>query len=162
MVLSEGHSPEVLTRINSIIRRIDLTCKLGAPVVTGFIISFVSLKASALTLALWNTLSVWVEYWLFISVYNGIPALGESSQRKNSRPSQSNMEDVKASSSQERITLLSPEEGNSGLAEENSWTTKITESIWKIPYIEAWRVYLQQEVLLPGIALSVLYFTVLR
>ncbi|KAH1162862.1 hypothetical protein GYH30_001394 [Glycine max] len=80
--------PELLTKMNSVTRRIDLTCKLLAPVVTGFIISFVSLKASALTLALWNTVSVWVEYWLFTSVYKGIPALGLSSQRRMERPSQ--------------------------------------------------------------------------
>lgn len=161
-MISEVHSPEVLTKTNSIIRRIDLTCKLGAPVVTGFIISFVSLKASALTLALWNTVSVWLEYWLFISVYNGIPALGESSQRKNSRLSQSNIEEIATSSSQERDRMLSLHEGISGLAEESSWITKISESVSKIPCIEAWRVYLQQVVVLPGVALSLLYFTVLR
>ncbi|KAF3448022.1 hypothetical protein FNV43_RR08730 [Rhamnella rubrinervis] len=161
VVISQGHSPEVLTKINSVIRRIDLTCKLGAPVVTGFIISFISLKASALALALWTTLSVWVEYWLFISVYNGVPALEESSQRKNSRPSQSNIKVITTSSSQEIDKLVSLDEGISESAVESSRMTKICKSVSKIPYIAAWKVYLQQEVLLPGVALSLLYFTVL-
>uniref|UniRef100_A0A6P4BF34 Solute carrier family 40 member n=1 Tax=Ziziphus jujuba TaxID=326968 RepID=A0A6P4BF34_ZIZJJ len=161
VVISEGRSPEVLTNMNSVFRRIDLTCKLGAPVITGFIISFVSLKASALTLALWNTISVWVEYWLFISVYNGIPALGETSQRKVSRPCQSHGEEV-TSASEERNSLLSVnEQGISGLAEFRSWMKKISESVSKIPYVEAWKVYLKQEVVIPGVALSLLYFTVL-
>ncbi|KAI3474255.1 hypothetical protein Pfo_029043 [Paulownia fortunei] len=85
VVISEGQPPGVLTKMNSIIRRIDLSCKLFAPVVTGFIISFVSLTASAMTLALWNVLSVCLQYWLLMSVYNGIPALREISQRRASR-----------------------------------------------------------------------------
>ncbi|KAI3920980.1 hypothetical protein MKW92_015743, partial [Papaver armeniacum] len=56
--------------MNSVIRRIDLSCELFAPVASGFIISFASLKASAVTFALWNILSVWLQYWLLKSVYN--------------------------------------------------------------------------------------------
>ena len=51
-------NPEVLTRMNSVLRLFVLIYKLFAPVVTGFIISFVPLKASAMTLAIWNTVSV--------------------------------------------------------------------------------------------------------
>ena len=100
--------------MNSVTRRIDLTCKLLAPVVTGFIISFVSLKASALTLALWNTVSVWVEYWLFTSVYKGIPALGLSSQRRMERPSQSDQQ--RNNQTLEEDSLLSGTDGASEVA----------------------------------------------
>ncbi|WCJ37167.1 Solute carrier family 40 member 1 [Euphorbia peplus] len=55
VVMSEGKPPGVLTNMNSIIRRIDLTCKLLAPVVSGLLISFVSVKASAMASAIWNT-----------------------------------------------------------------------------------------------------------
>ncbi|XP_024188843.1 solute carrier family 40 member 2 [Rosa chinensis] len=160
VVISEGHSPEVLTNMNSVIRRIDLFSKLCAPVVTGFIISFVSLKASALTLVLWNTISVWLEYWLFISVYNGIPALGESSQRKISRPSQSDLEGTGTSTSEGRSSLLSKDENDSEFAEE-SWITGVIKMVSRIPYVRAWSVYLQQDVVLPGVSLALLYFTVL-
>lgn len=161
VVISEGHSPEVLTNMNSIIRRIDLFSKLCAPVVTGFIISFVSLKASALTLALWNTISVWLEYWLFISVFNGIPSLGESSQRKITRPSQSDLEGIGASTSQERSSLLSKDENDSELVDE-SWITRVIKMVSRMPYVNAWSVYLQQDVVLPGVSLALLFFTVLR
>jgi iron-regulated transporter 1 len=40
---------------------------------------------SAITLARWNSVSVWVEYWFFTSVNNGIPALSQSSQRRMER-----------------------------------------------------------------------------
>ncbi|TKY63585.1 Solute carrier family 40 member 2 [Spatholobus suberectus] len=158
LVIAEGQPPEFLTKMNSVTRRIDLTCKLLAPVVTGFIISFVSLKASAITLALWNTVSVWVEYRLFTSVYNGIPALAESSRRRMARLSQSDQE--RNNPTLEEDSLLSVAGGSSELADRKS-SKKISEKISEIPYIAAWRVYLQQEVALPGLALALLFFTVL-
>ncbi|XP_057458238.1 solute carrier family 40 member 2-like isoform X2 [Lotus japonicus] len=158
LVISEGQPPELLTKMNSVTRRIDLSCKLLAPVITGFIISFVSLEASAITLALWNTVSVWVEYWLFISVYKGIPALGQSSLRRMTRFPRRDLE-MKNSTS-EGDSLLSVTDSNTELADRESWN-KISEWISRIPYIDAWRVYLQQQVVLPGLALALLYFTVL-
>ncbi|KAJ1416306.1 MFS transporter superfamily [Sesbania bispinosa] len=158
LVISEGQPPELLTKMNSVTRRIDLSCKLLAPVITGFIISFVSLKASAIALALWNTVSVWVEYWLFTSVYNGIPALGQSSRRKMARISHSDLE--RNNSTSEEESLLSVTGGNSELADRRS-RKSFSEWISQIPYIDAWRVYLQQEVVLPGLALALLFFTVL-
>ncbi|KHN44845.1 Solute carrier family 40 member 2 [Glycine soja] len=116
--------------MNSVTRRIDLTCKLLAPVVTGFIISFVSLKASALTLALWNTVSVWVEYWLFTSVYKGIPALGLSSQRRMERPSQSDQQ--RNNQTLEEDSLLSGTDGGSELADRKC-SKKLSEKISEIP-----------------------------
>ncbi|KAM3689950.1 hypothetical protein ACB098_09G086500 [Castanea mollissima] len=148
VVISEGHPPETLTKLNSIIRRIDLISKLGAPVLSGFVISFVSLTSSAVSLALWNAITIWVEYWLFISVYNGIPALGESSQRRVSRLSPS---------VEETESLLSDDGGNSALAEESCFMSIFG---W-IPCFDAWKVYWQQDVVLPGLALALLYFTVL-
>jgi iron-regulated transporter 1 len=160
VVISEGHPPGVLTRINSIIRRIDLTCKLLAPVISGFIMSFVSVKASAMTLAIWNTIAVWLEYWLFTSVHNGIPALAESSQRRISRLSRSDMEEI-TSISPEREGLISPG-GENSVSVDLGWRRRLTQSFSKVPFVGAWLVYLQQDVLLPGVALALLYFTVLR
>ncbi|KOM57941.1 hypothetical protein LR48_Vigan11g097400 [Vigna angularis] len=158
LVISEDQPPELLTKMNSVTRGIDLCCKLLAPVITGFIISFVSLKASAITLALWNTVSVWVEYWLFTSVYEGIPALGQSSQKRMARFLQCDQEMNNLTS--EEDSLLPITECSSELAG-RKWNKNISEKISEIPYIAAWRVYLQQEVALPGLALALLFFTVL-
>jgi iron-regulated transporter 1 len=157
-VISEGHPPETLTKMNSILRRIDLICQLFGPVLSGFLISFVSLTASAVALAIWNAISIWVEYWLFISVYNGIPALGESSEKRISRLSPVEVVEESTLTSQERESLLSHDGGNSALTV-NIWESKIIQ--W-IPCLDAWRVYFQQDVVLPGLALALLYFTVLR
>lgn len=151
VVISEGHSPEKLARMNSAIRRIDLTCNLGAPVITGFIISFVSLKASAIALALWNLVSVWLEYWLFVSVYKETPALQESSQRRASR-----------STTDERKNSFSRHDINIDDIPKRNWATKLVVLFFNVPYLKAWAVYLRQDVVLPGIALALLFFTVLR
>ncbi|XP_050212359.1 solute carrier family 40 member 2-like isoform X2 [Mercurialis annua] len=159
VVISQGHPPSTLTKMNSIIRRIDLTCKLFAPVVSGFIISFVSVKASAMTLAIWNCGAVWIEYWLFTSVYKGIPALGEISYRKISRCLPRDLEESSSLSS-ERVNLLSENEENLAL-EDEGWRRKLAKWIATVPFFGAWSVYLQQDVVLPGVALALLYFTVL-
>ncbi|GLT92787.1 hypothetical protein SLE2022_106050 [Rubroshorea leprosula] len=158
VVLSEGHPPGFLTQMNSVIRRIDLSCKLLAPVITGFIISFVSLKASAIALALWTTITIWVEYWLFMSVYNRIPALGESSLKRISRNSPQDVEEI-SYASEESKSLLPREENTTSVTK--SRRRKAIEWVSNLPCIGAWKVYLQQEVVLPGVALALLYFTVL-
>ncbi|CAL9173668.1 unnamed protein product [Musa hybrid cultivar] len=159
VVISTGQQPEVLTKMNSVIRRIDLICKLLAPVFSGFIISFISLEASAVILALWNTLSVWLQYWLLTSVYNGIPALGESSQRKNAKVIPT---DCLASSSiiEENENCICPEE-RSTVTEESDQKITVAERLSVIPCFDAWVIYSRQEVVLPGVALALLYFTVL-
>ncbi|KAJ9185439.1 hypothetical protein P3X46_005077 [Hevea brasiliensis] len=159
VVISEGHPPHVLTKMNSIIRRIDLTCKLLAPVVAGFIISFVSVKASAMTLVIWNTSAVLMEYWFFTSVYRGIPSLGESSRRRITRLSPSNMEEGIATSREPEN--LHSQNGENSVLGEKKWRGKLTVWVSKAPFVRAWKVYLWQDVLLPGVALALLYFTVL-
>lgn len=148
--MSEGQPPGLLTQMNSVIRRIDLICKLFAPVVSGFIISFVSLRVSAMTLAVLSTTCVWLEYWFFMSVYSGIPALVERNLRRTSRPSPVDL--------LERSLIQNDDPGSA----ESSQKRNFREKISKIPFFGAWKVYLEQEVVLPGVSLAWLYFTVLR
>ncbi|XP_011032591.1 PREDICTED: solute carrier family 40 member 2-like isoform X2 [Populus euphratica] len=161
VLISEGHTPDVLTKINSTMRRIDLTCKLLAPVISGLIMSFISVKASAMTLAIWNTVAVWLEYWLFTSVYTGIPALAESSQGRISRLSPSDTVEM-ASTSAERVGLISQsDEVSVSVSVEIGWRRRLTDWFSKTPFVGAWSVYSQQDVVLPGVALALLYFTAL-
>lgn len=155
-MISEGQPPGVLTKMNSVIRRIDLICKLFAPVVSGFIISFVSLIASAWTLAIWNILSVFLQYWLLMSVYNGIPALSKRNQRRIQRSAPADVETISLIPSENNYSPDSDGLTNHG------WMRRSMERISKVPYIRAWKVYLEQDVVLAGIPLALLYFTVLR
>jgi solute carrier family 40 (iron-regulated transporter), member 1 len=147
VVISCGHPPAVLTGINSVVRRIDLSCKLLAPVFSGLVFSFVSAQASAAALALWNVASVGLEYWLFVSVYNGVPALAAENGRLRAAD----------------VLLPSEEEIAAPPAERAAnWRTRLTERLSIIPCWESWVVYVRQDVALPGVALAFLYFTVLR
>ncbi|KAF7050915.1 hypothetical protein CFC21_059209 [Triticum aestivum] len=139
VVMCGGHPPAVLTRTNSAIRRIDLSCKLLAPVLSGLVISFVSTQASAVALALWNVASVWLVYWLFVSVYNGVPALGANGLARDT---------------------AAPEvdEAAQGHGQDASdWSERLTARLSVLPCWESWAVYARQEVVLPGVALAILY-----
>lgn len=147
VVMCSGHPPVVLTRINSAIRRIDLSCKLLAPVLSGFVISFVSTQASAVALALWNVASVWLVYWLFVSVYNGVPALSANSLAR----------DAAAASAPEVDEAVQ----GYGRDASSDWSERLTTRLSILPCWESWAVYARQEVMLPGVALAILYFSVL-
>ncbi|KAL8517147.1 hypothetical protein ACS0TY_015384 [Phlomoides rotata] len=157
VVISEGESPGVLTKMNSTIRRIDLTCKLFAPVVSGFIISFVSLTASAVFLALWNVVSVCLQYWLLWSVYNGIPGLREANDRRMSRSSIREADESSSTHHEQEILILSDTNNSPQQPESRTMIQKFLD----LPYITAWKVYIKQDVVLPGLALALLFFTVL-
>ncbi|KAI3931733.1 hypothetical protein MKW92_043535 [Papaver armeniacum] len=160
IVIANGEPPEVLTNMNSVIRRIDLSCKLFAPVASGFIISFISLEASAVALALWNIISVWLQYWLLKSVYDGIPSLSENDKKRKARFEQKNPVEISSSISTDTEILLSYK-GSSSALEEHSWKQKLIKRLSKVAFFDAWIVYLRQDVVLPGVALSLLYFSVL-
>lgn len=160
VVISEGQPLETLTNMNSVIRRIDLICKLFAPVATGFIISFVSLQASAVALTIWNIVSVCVEYWLLLSVYNNIPVLSESDQKRSLRLATNNLEES-PSTSEVRPNLY-PYNADSLELYNTNCMAKVIDKFLNNSYVQAWQVYINQDVVLPGVALALLYFTVLR
>ncbi|XP_013632489.1 PREDICTED: solute carrier family 40 member 1-like [Brassica oleracea var. oleracea] len=157
VVMSEGHPPAVLTRMNSVIRGIDLSSKLLSPVTTGLIISFVSLKASAITFAFWATITAWVEYWLFISVYSGVPAMAQSNERRILR---SITKPVEGTDAHVSVSIVpGTEEGN---PPRRTGMLKLLDRISTSSFVGAWRIYIKQEVVLPGVSLALLFFTVLR
>ncbi|KAF3790314.1 Solute carrier family 40 member 2 [Nymphaea thermarum] len=156
--MSKNQPSDVLVELNSVIRRIDLSCKLLAPVFTGLLISFVSLGASSLALLFWNVLSVFVEYWLLRSVYQGIPALNE---RRKTRTQTSCSENLLVSSYSAEETGGLPSQMETSLTVAKCWHEKLFKRILKAPAIDAWVVYVKQTTVLPGISLSLLYFTVL-
>ncbi|XP_051131315.1 solute carrier family 40 member 2-like isoform X2 [Andrographis paniculata] len=155
---SEEQPPGVLTKMNSIVRRIDLSSKLFAPVVSGFIISFASLTASAITLILWNVLSVCLQYWLFTSVYNGFPRLREISQQRAEGGASASVDLEKQSLFIDSETDHEQRLKNSSKGEREGVDEKLLNNL---PYIAAWRLYIKQDVVLPGVALAFLFYNVL-
>ncbi|XP_051226391.1 solute carrier family 40 member 1 [Lolium perenne] len=151
VVICSGHPAAALSKTNSALRRIDLSCKLLAPVLSGFVISFVSTQASAVTLALWNVASVGLQYWLFVSVYNGVPALGENVQLRRKSA---------AALSSSEIVALANEEQRYG-EEMSDWRVGVANYLSFLPCWDSWAVYMRQDVMLPGVAVAILYFNVL-
>ncbi|XP_026432012.1 solute carrier family 40 member 1-like isoform X1 [Papaver somniferum] len=159
IVIAKGEPPKVLSNMNSVIRRIDLSCKLFAPVASGFIISFISVEASAVALAIWNVTSVWLQYWLLNSVYDGIPALSESDEKRKARFEQKDQVERSPSMSTDTKVLVS-HLGSTSPFKVYSWRQNI-ERLSKATFLDAWIVYLQQDVLLPGLAVCLLYYNIL-
>ncbi|KAJ4891918.1 Solute carrier family 40 member 1 [Raphanus sativus] len=158
VVMSEGHPPEVLTRMNSVIRGIDLSSKLLSPVITGLIISFVSLKASAITIAFWATITAWVEYWLLKSLYSDVPAIARSNERRILRSMTNPVEETDPPVS---VSIVpGTEEGSQGPPRRTPML-KLLDRVSTSSFVGAWRIYINQEVVLPGVSLDLLFFTVL-
>jgi Ferroportin1 (FPN1) len=65
----------IVLDLNAISRSIDLICKVLSPTVAGFIMSHGSMLASAIVLAVWNVVSVFVEYSILAVVFRRVPEL---------------------------------------------------------------------------------------
>jgi iron-regulated transporter 1 len=68
--------------MSAILRAIDLTTAILAPVATGQIMYFIALRYGAVFIAGWNIVSVFVEYILIWKVYEKVPALKKSRKGK--------------------------------------------------------------------------------
>jgi hypothetical protein len=64
-----------LPGMTAVLRRIDLTTNILAPVGVGQIMTYGSLFIGAVFIASWNLLSFFVEYYLLWKVYQSVPAL---------------------------------------------------------------------------------------
>ena len=64
-----------LIALNALSRSIDLTCKVLSPTVVGLIMAYASLQISAIVIATWNVMSVFIEYAILSHVYKMVPQL---------------------------------------------------------------------------------------
>lgn len=75
IVVVAGDDKNTLANLNAVTRAIDLSCKILAPTVAGLVMTYASLIIAAVMIAVWNVLSVFVEYALLRKVYNMVPRL---------------------------------------------------------------------------------------
>lgn len=80
---------ENLTHINAIVRRIDLTTSVLAPLLAGLIMSFIQISPSfngtvisAICFAVWNLISYGIELSILKSVYNDVPLLANKKLKR--------------------------------------------------------------------------------
>jgi iron-regulated transporter 1 len=151
----------VLSSMNSIMRRIDLSCKLLAPVAAGLLMSLKSTVAAAVFIAVWNALSTFGEYYFLHIVYTKVPALAEkrcggAEQFGHDRGPGSGFEMLEGEGA-----------GADEAAVERGWLVRVKSGVKKVVapvkgFSEGWKLYAKQETVLGGVALALLYFTVLR
>eukprot|EP00756_Hemistasia_phaeocysticola_P028573 Hpha_TRINITY_DN16182_c1_g5::TRINITY_DN16182_c1_g5_i1::g.8086::m.8086/K14685/SLC40A1, FPN1; solute carrier family 40 (iron-regulated transporter), member 1 len=111
-----------LTRINAIMRNIDLSCKLLGPTAFGFIAQIIGseysattaearaarLQASVLTLAAWNLLFVPFEYFTLKGLYDKVDALRKKKSHIHGQWVPSDDEMTSPATRYGRLTLCTP------------------------------------------------------
>ena len=135
---NNGQFKVMLANINASVRRFDLMTSIIAPMVAGGIMSFLSISPrfngtvlSASFFAVWNIVSFFVEYNLLSSVYDNIPELQIGKEAEKNTK-----ENKKNVCVQIKNTFLNT--------------------------VNGWKAYFSQGlILMPSIALSLLFLTVL-
>lgn len=133
--------------VNPVMRRIDLFCKLIAPVVVSFVDAFDT------GIALWTVLgmsavSMGAEYLAIVKVYESVPALGESG---TSSPAPSEEEDMDG--------MELGEDGSTTPLQHDTTFSTIEASIKTS--LSPWISYINAPAFLASLSLSILYLTVL-
>ena len=157
-------------------RRIDLCCKLMAPVVVGAVITYTDYFTSTLVVAGWNIMSFFAEFGLLCVVYYCIPTLARKKYRKSvslikSSEGQGDGEDEGEVVTEKLVTSDVDEGGDDNVfvvenRQSKSCKQKCTTLLAKliVPYTtvrDGWKIYARQEIARVGIAMSLLYVTVL-
>ena len=141
---------DMLANANALLRRIDLSVAILAPVGVGLLMTVVSDLAGIIFICSWNVLTVFAEYFLLLHVYRNDPDL----------PQKANV-DV-------REDVIVNNTGNDSLGENavsmRSFKTPSTNLNFLHRFkaiVSGWKVYHRQQVFLAGFALAWLYLTVL-
>ena len=127
--------------VNAGMRRIDLFCKLVAPVFISFVDAFLGTKWAVMVVLALSAVSVGVEYFAIAKVYHAVPAL-----RKKS------MDTVDEDA--EPAAELGPSR-----AATSRTSNRVFASI--LDAIQPWVTYFTSPAFLPSLSLSLLYLTVL-
>ena len=170
-----------VTALNACMLRIDLCCKLMAPVMIGAVITYTDYFTSTLFVAGWNVISFFAEFGLLCIVYHYVPTLAHKRYRKSTISSE-NSEDSKNDGkekgevvTEKSTTQDDDEDGDKdddvfvkGTRTHKSKTCKrrCVSVLSKLitPYVtirDGWKIYARQEIARVGIAMSLLYITVL-
>ena len=166
------------TALNACMRRIDLCCKLMAPVLIGAVITYTNYFTSTLFVAGWNIVSYFAEFSLLCIVYYYVPTLAHKKYRKSTLSTVSfedQAEDREKEVQVEKAKLDVNEDDHDhdddsvfivGAPKSKSCKRRFVKVLSKliIPYTtirDGWKIYAKQEIARVGIAMSLLYITVL-
>lgn len=77
-----GRDKDMLASMTSKLRAIDLCTQILAPVLTGQVMTWLGIQYGAVLIGVWNLMSVFVEYYLILKVYQEVPALKNKMYKK--------------------------------------------------------------------------------
>ena len=156
----------LLAGTNSILRRIDLTCNILAPVSTGLILDYGSILIGVLFIASWNIVSVFVEYTMLSAVYRSCPALATKAVDVNrlkgaASNSDPDLVNVDLSENDNDGTILVPRVKTPRSLAKN-FSLLVEKIISRVRVLRfGLKLFFQQRVAFAGIGLACLYLTVL-
>ena len=151
-------------------RRIDLCCKLMAPVLVGAIITYTDYFTSTIFVAGWNVISYFAEFGLLCIVYCYVPTLAYKKYRKQTLLTETSEDQSEGGEmATEKSDVHEGDNDNVFVAEPHkskSCKQRFVAVLSKLitPYItikDGWKIYARQEIARVGIAMSLLYVTVL-
>ncbi|MCO5608470.1 hypothetical protein L7F22_062680 [Adiantum nelumboides] len=160
-----------LTRMNAVMRRIDLSCTLLAAVFVGFIMSAMSVIASAIIMATWNISCIGLEYWLLHTVYKRTPGLHEGKVSYHLAATDNTNDKAPIFGEQYSLSNKISCKNSSVFVDLKPAQQRVMEfckhgatlwhKVWTLSVFAGWKVYLRQENMLAGIAFSLLSLSVL-
>jgi len=77
VVVIAGEDTDYLAKVNSILRTIELVTYMIAPAIAGQLFTFLGFGWTGIFIAVWNLVSVCVEYLLLAKIYKTYPALSK-------------------------------------------------------------------------------------
>ncbi|XP_048731277.2 solute carrier family 40 member 1-like isoform X3 [Ostrea edulis] len=184
-----GRDKDMLASMTSKLRVIDLCTQILAPILTGQVMTWLGIQYGAVLIGVWNLLSVFVEYYLILKVYQEVPALKSKMYKKKTDKDVANI--TPPPQEEEERDITEPEDENiitekgaenlkapqatsvESQKEVSSSPEKVEEEltgcVWVLSKVfysfialyTGYRTYFKYEVALAGLGLSFLYMTVL-
>ncbi|TPX57326.1 hypothetical protein PhCBS80983_g03908 [Powellomyces hirtus] len=161
VVLAAGKS-DFLTSLNTHLRRIDLTCKVAAPLAVSLIGISLSTPVVMLVVAAMSLITIPIE-WMFMSaVYRRHPALAVSKERHDLDLSNDSLATSDRAPIGDRESPLSPTQSPGGPDQRRSALHLPAYIVQKLRKdCRNWQKFFHHEVFLSSLAVAQLYMTVL-
>lgn len=152
---------------NAKLRRIDLSCNILAPVLTGLVIYGGSSVVGIIFIAGWNILSLFAEYLILSSVYSSCPALAIKAvdarhvSRINDKLSDIDGESIDLEENSSDGIILVPKV-KTVRSFKSTWIYLVRKIQGRAQTLRiGFKLYFQQRIALAGLGLACLYLTVL-
>jgi iron-regulated transporter 1 len=144
--------------LNSTMRRIDLVCKLVAPVGIGLIEGSYSTKLALCIVFAQNAISVVVEYFAIASVYAAVPDLARG--KKAPPPNHGSDSETPDTAMRQSLHEDDGNNNNHPVSDVHGNTPPLFKNM-VASHLRPWKNYMQNPAFLASFSLSLLYLTVL-